>query len=55
MSEEFFDSDQPSSKEIAEFTASLEEVQRRAKDHADSKRDAGKLDDERVISVEDNY
>lgn len=55
VSEEFFDSDQPSSKEIAEFTASLEEVQRRAKDHADSKRDAGRLDDERVISVEDNY
>jgi len=55
VSEDFFDTDQPSSKEIAEFTASLEEIQRRAKDHADSKRDAGRLDDERVVSVEDNY
>merc|ERR1712139_306391 len=48
-------SDAPSSQETAEFTARLEEIQSRARDHAESKRtgDFVQLDDERIIEIND--
>lgn len=50
-----FDQDKPSSEETAEFTSRLEEIQARARAHAESKRtgDFIKLDDERIIDVQD--
>ena len=50
-----FSNDQPSSVETAEFTSRLEEIQRRAKEHADAKRNADfvRLDDDRVVEIKD--
>ena len=43
-----------SSEESADFITKIEEMQRRAKEHADGKRDLVNLDDERIIEIKDD-
>lgn len=55
ISNSSYSNDRPDSKETAEFTSRLEEIQRRSKENADAKRNADfvRLDDERVVEIKD--